>query len=281
VDVFPDATLWQGWGMNMMLVGTRDGAGTGPGPVPEEHFRCQWTDPAVAPELEALGLERPEQLGALFLSDVESLAEATRQSPPLVDEFPYRLSHTVVMPDQAWAELGDWLDEEQGRVRFERSAWVRRHWPAALLRSSLAWFDLQRLVNDCPALSGGGARPPETVDRVLRRSPLRTLVLWLMGSGEFEQRIVERAIAGGGSGPAIDYHLGARALADRRYLDAEQAFRRAERRDPSLGFLRLYRAYALCLAGEREAAAALVRAARGGGQEASWEWLVETFELER
>ena len=60
--------------------------------------------------------------------------------------------------------------------------------------------------------------------RVLAESDLRTLPLWLMFSGEFKQRIVERIAARGVDDWQIPYHRGARAMADRDYAEAARLF---------------------------------------------------------
>lgn len=86
-DVFEDCSLWNGMGTSLMMVGTRNARG----PVSEEQFTRQWSDPVVAREMKALGFERPEQLGALFIGDAEYLKGIFTDSPPLVDNYPKRI----------------------------------------------------------------------------------------------------------------------------------------------------------------------------------------------
>src|SRR5690349_25090744 len=64
-DVFDDCSLWNGSGTNLMMVGAREIGGG----ASEQEFRAQWSTPAIVPEMKRLGLERPEQLGALFIGD--------------------------------------------------------------------------------------------------------------------------------------------------------------------------------------------------------------------
>lgn len=84
---FPDCSLWSGAGLQWMLAGT----GGAHHPVPEEQFSAQWHDPIVAPELAALGFERPESLGATFLADAVTIGEWTQGAPPLDDDHPGRI----------------------------------------------------------------------------------------------------------------------------------------------------------------------------------------------
>jgi hypothetical protein len=57
-----------GAGLDWILLGTRDAQG--PGSV--ERFARQWLDPVVGPEFVALGVELPEQLGAMFMGDADT-----------------------------------------------------------------------------------------------------------------------------------------------------------------------------------------------------------------
>ena len=86
-DAFPDCTLWAGTELDWMLAGSNGAAS----PVDEAVFRRQWDDPKVGPELRRLGIENPEQLGALFMADAEGLAAFAGSAEPLVDDRPQRL----------------------------------------------------------------------------------------------------------------------------------------------------------------------------------------------
>jgi hypothetical protein len=88
VDVFPESSLWIGSGGDWILLGVREGGR----PVSEEEFRRPWQDPRVGAELRDLGVESPEQLGALFVLDGEGMLDLVGDIPPLVDDFPYQLS---------------------------------------------------------------------------------------------------------------------------------------------------------------------------------------------
>ena len=86
-NAFPDCTLWRGHDLDWMLVGTRDGKG----PVGVERVRRQWEDPRVGADLRDVGLETPEQMGALFLADAKALARLAGSEPPVTDNWPGRV----------------------------------------------------------------------------------------------------------------------------------------------------------------------------------------------
>jgi predicted Zn-dependent protease len=94
-----------------------------------------------------------------------------------------------------------------------------------------------------------------------------------------KQRILSE-IKGDRSATA-EYHAGVGAFARRRFLEAEAAFRRAEKKEPGLDFLRVYRAYALCLAGRREAANRLFLESKKHARfdVKTWAWLIEKYSL--
>src|SRR5262249_52060774 len=69
-DVFEDCSLWTGFGHEWMLLGTRNA----PGPVSEERFARQWSDPVVLPRLQAAGFGSPAQLGTTYLADALQLS---------------------------------------------------------------------------------------------------------------------------------------------------------------------------------------------------------------
>jgi spermidine synthase len=142
-DAFADCSLWNGSGSDLMLVGTRDAAG----PVTQERFAAQWRDPAVAPELSALGFERPEQLGALFIGDAEYLRELTRGAAAVVDDRPQRITAAATSQQELKRLRDELLDSDAARERFRDSALVARLWPQRLREASLAYFEWQRVLN--------------------------------------------------------------------------------------------------------------------------------------
>jgi predicted membrane-bound spermidine synthase len=282
-DQLDDCTLWTGSGPEWMLAGSR---GRLP-PVSEESFSRQWHDPGIRPELHALGLEQPEQLGSLFIADAPFLKELTASQPPLTDNYPYRLSPRLVRGiDALYPAL---MDVAQARGRFESSTTIGRLWPAARRHRSAAFFEVQGILND-HIWSGYGLPGHEPglaeLSRVLTRSSLRTPVLWLMGADADRERIAERAAVRGVDDAGLEYTLAVAAMADRDYARAEWLFSKARAAGFQNDLLPHYRLLALCLAGEAERAQAsaseLGSSLTGNArQAAAWSWLAEAFGLTR
>ena len=259
-DVFADCSLWHGSGFDWILMGTRDLQG----PVTEESFTRQWHDPVVGPELRALGLEVPEQLGALFMADADTLHEITQGTKPLSDNYPKRLSNTIPRRTQSQSVYRPWMDVNTAQARFLQSRSVAHLWSESLRRASLPYFAIQDTINHMlpgePRLDVVANLP--LLHQVLTRSTLRTFALWLLGSGASEQQATSAAAAKGWRDPDLDYHLGAGALADRDYIHAEARFQAGQKQQATRREFLYLRIYALCMAGRREEAHQLV--ARSG-----------------
>lgn len=283
-SAFEDCSLWNGSALDWMLVGTRGARG----PVAEEDFTRQWRDPVVTPELRALGLETPEQLGALFIADAPFLALLTADAQPVTDDRPNRLSPRVKAGvDSLYFTL---TDTEATRARFAKSPLVRRLWPAPLREKTLDSFGYQRIINDYFWISNGamafGAKGFADIHEVLTRSSLQAPALWLMDSDPDIQSAADRALAKGATlDPTLHRHLGIRSMVSRDYPGAERHLRLAQAGDPSLEPLTAYRILALLLSGDRKGALALVRDARARvapqrTPREFWAWLEATFGVE-
>jgi predicted membrane-bound spermidine synthase len=275
-DAFPDCSLWRGMSFELMLVGTRDARG----PVSAEHFTAQWRDPVVRPELEALGFERPEQLGALFIADAEDLARFTRGVPPLVDDRPKRITAPPSSFEAQHRLYAEWLDPRAGRARFARSPLVDRLWPRSLRSTPASFFDLQHLLDSFGQDIRGDRWSERLTDlsAVLGRSGARTPVLWLLGSDADAQRIIDAAAAEVRERPDVQLHLAARALADRDYPSALGALERASKSPDRFERATALRLFTLCEMGRHGEAQALAlkvapRLPSGPRGDDLWGWL--------
>ncbi|MBW2290210.1 MAG: hypothetical protein JRG90_20640, partial [Deltaproteobacteria bacterium] len=279
-DVFEDCTLWSGAGLNWMLVGTRNARW----PVSLEAFTRQWRDPVVAPELRALGFERPEQLGATFIADAPVLRALTDKVLPLVDDFPKRLSDDIDSGRLARVHLA-WMDVDASRDRFAASRFIRAAWPEALREATLGAFNFQKLIDRARRVRGG--RKIHRLERVrnlhaaLASGDLHTLPIWWLEIDDSQLDAMARGLASGAPRRAHRYRLAAVALADRDFAKAADHLGDVHGSgvDPKLvSYLRLY---ALCRAEELEAAAALAHERFGGTRlaeedRAYLEWLSAT-----
>jgi hypothetical protein len=186
---FEDCTLWDGAGLEWMLMGTNGAHG----PVPTDSFTAQWRDPRVRRELVSLGFERPEQMGALFMADTADLVTLTEKIPPVTDNYPLRISSELVRDPGRVPLYATVMDENERLQRFERSAFIGRVWPHDLAARTAPWFHYEGLIKDHFTK---GLYPPsdppflwDAIDEVLTNTDLETLPLWLLGTDGDAQRI--------------------------------------------------------------------------------------------
>jgi predicted membrane-bound spermidine synthase len=273
-QAFADCSLWSGSGLEWILAGTRGLRG----PVDAAGFARQWSDPVLGRALRDVGIEAPEQLGALFIADADTLAEWTRGSLPLDDDHPLRLSPKV--PPLGEAEYVRMMDVDETRARFERSRFVRELWPEALRARALDYFAPQRLVN--AVLLGsyvpGLPRPGlAELGRLVTSTTLKAPVLWTMGATMDEERAADEAVAAGLHEPRLDEILGIRAMSERDYRAAEELLARAQPYASHADRILRWRILAMALAGDRARAAALLTtrgsAAADERDEPEWRWL--------
>jgi spermidine synthase len=255
-DVFEDCSLWNGMGTSLMMVGTRNARG----PVSEEQFTRQWSDPVVAREMKALGFERPEQLGALFIGDSEYLKGIYTDSPPLVDNYPKRIEAPLGSQEEVGRLFQSFTDVAAARERFRQSPLINRLWPERLRDESLPYFEFQNIIN-AQWYGGKPKQQPdiEDVHMLLTQSSLSTPVLWRLDSDSDVQRIVAGAGAAEQAHPAMQFQLGIRFISDRNYAAAVDALSRAEQLPQLRETAFRLRIYALCMSGRIGQAQSLAR----------------------
>jgi len=282
LDVFPDASLWNGWREDLMLVGTRNAHGS----VTEDEFERQWKNAQIASEMTALGLEAPEQLGALFIGDSDFLRVLTQDQPPLVDNFPRRIiSHSNIGPgsNSLYASL---MDTDAARERFASSPLIERLWPQPLLERTLQYFEYQRIINTLLDLSGHPLSKDVTdLHLILTQTNLEAPVLWHLGSNSDAQRALETLTAEERSAPEWQYQLAARFISERSFEEALGPLHRAESNPQLYLTARMFRIYAFCLLQRVDEAGSLAVETYGGQGsdprlQGFWEFLRDTYGIE-
>jgi spermidine synthase len=258
-DVFEDCSLWNGIGRDLMLVGTRGATQR----VSDEHFARQWRDPVVAEELIGLGFERPEQLGALFIGGADYLHELTRDTLPLVDDFPKRIHGPIPNLYQLEPMYLTWTDTERARERFLEDPFIASLWPPALREATLPYFDSQRVIN---TLSFGlrpadRSRAHDTL-AILTQTELVAPAMWLLGTNADYQRIVEAAEGRARENPNLQFHRGAALVARRQYEAALEPLELSEQNPRNFTLATSVRILALCAAGRADEAQALAEERR-------------------
>ncbi len=256
-DVFPDCSLWHGSGEDLMMVGT-NGLRV---PPDVARFTALWRDEGQRAELEALGFERPEQWGALFVGDANYLREITREALPALDAWPKRVAGPRSVRKRLEPLHHSFADATASRRRFETSGWIGTIWPREMRDASLAYFGPQQIMNDVYFATRSEERSAiRDAHDLLTGTSLRAPFLLLLRSDADLLRLARKASATGPMGPGPAYHLAVDALADRDYRAALPLLERAEASGELRGTALALRIFTLAMLDEREAAEQLANA---------------------
>jgi hypothetical protein len=225
-------------------------------------------------------------MGATFIGDASHLRGLTENALPLVDNYPRRLwltapgksaSNLAYLFDRGGVEFYERvLDPLQARRAFETSTFIKRLWPEPLLARTLPFFEVQRVIDRVLIEGANPLGQIEDLHLLLTNTSLERLPYWLLGLGNHP--ILERVdtMPNDGTGQ-VEYVRGLRALVNRDYSAAAAHF--AQSIERGLRSTRPLLVYALCLAGNLDAASAVARGAEvsNTSQRHFWTWLDSTF----
>ncbi len=184
-NAFPNASVWASADQDWIMMGIN-----GPGrKVKEEEIRQLWSNADSGADLRSIGIEVPQQLGALFVMDGEDIDLITRDIAPLTDVYPKRLT------DEPWDDEANnrfafrYLEAPSALQRFLRSGLVKAIWPETLNESLESLFVLRQTRYLSEIM---GSNKLAELDLYLRHSRLRVPVLEVLGSDGFRLGIAER-----------------------------------------------------------------------------------------
>ncbi len=278
-DVFEDCSLWSGQNLDWMLVGSRGARWT----RSEDSFSKQWNDSTLAPELEAVGFERPEQLGALFMADAAQLRERVGDAAPLVDDRPKRLGNRRQSPQEARRDFRDWMDAEQNRERFLASEFITLAWPPGLRERSATYFEVQRILDRSLAKAPVGiSERLRDLHQLLVETPLTTAPLLQLGVTTDRTRAIDALVRRGVPAQRYKEVLARRAVAEREYALAARLLEKVHR--PGDRDLLFFRVFVLAMAGRDDDARDVAQRNRDWlpddeESRSYWKWLEATFGL--
>src|SRR5947199_5320138 len=129
-NAFSNASIWASADEQWIMMGIK-----GPGRAgKEDEISRLWSDPATSADLSLVGLEIPQQLGALFVMDAEGIDQITHDVAPLTDCYPKRLT------DEPWDEEAGhrfalmYLAAPSALQRFLHSSLAATLWPETLTK---------------------------------------------------------------------------------------------------------------------------------------------------
>ncbi len=272
-DAFSNSSVWAGAHQDWIMMGIK-----GPGrKVTEQEIRQLWSHPDSGGDLRRIGIEVPQQLGALFLMDGEDINQITLDVAPLTDNYPKRLSEAPWDEEANHRFALTYMETLPALQRFLHSSFAGAIWPESLNSSLESFF----VVRETRYLSETiGSNKLAELDLYLRHSGLRIPVLEVLGSDGFRVAIAER-VAKKAQPPPVEVmpDLIAGALARR---DINGAIRLLEN-EKDRGALSLndtlLLAYIYCLNGSVDKAEALAaNNADSIKKDQSADWLWEKLE---
>jgi spermidine synthase len=184
-DAFSNSSVWAGADQDWIMMGIK-----GPGrKVPEEEIRQLWSHPDSGGDLRRIGIEVPQQLGALFLMDGQEIDRITRDVAPLTDNYPKRLSDAGWDDEASQRFALTYMEALPALQRFLHSPLVAAVWPETLNSSMESFF----VIRESRYLSETmGSNKLAELDLYLRHSRLRMPVLEVLGSDGFRVAIAQR-----------------------------------------------------------------------------------------
>src|SRR5438094_7067449 len=184
-DAFANASVWSSAEQDWILMGIK-GSGR---KMKEEEIRQLWSHSGSGGDLRQIGIEVPQQLGALFVMDAEGIDQITHDVAPLTDCYPKRLT------DEPWDEEAGhrfalmYLAAPSALQRFLISSLPATIWPQTLNKSLESFFILRQTRYLSEMI---GSNKLAELDLYLRHSQLRMPVLEVLGSDGFRLAIAER-----------------------------------------------------------------------------------------
>ena len=187
-NAFPNTSVWANADRDWIMMGIN-----GPGhKIEASQLRQLWNDPGSGADLRRIGIEVPQQLGALFLMDGEEIDRSTHDVAPLTDIYPKRLT------DEPWDDEENhrfaltYLDAPAALQRFTHSSLIQRVWPESLEPETAGLESFFNLRQVRYLAEMNGSNELAELDVYLRRSGLRIPVLEVLGSDGFRLSIAER-----------------------------------------------------------------------------------------
>ena len=116
-------------------------------PVTEEEFVRQWLDPVVGKEMRVVGFENPELFGSLFIADNKKLMTWLKDSLPLVDNYPKRLSGYLNKNEKDYQAYREFVADPKNGDNFRNSKDMGMIWPRSLADKAIRYFPISQEIS--------------------------------------------------------------------------------------------------------------------------------------
>jgi spermidine synthase len=184
-NVFPNVSVWASADQDWIMMGIK-GSGR---KAQEDKIRQLWSHADSGGDLRRIGIEVPQQLGALFVMDGEEIDRITHDIAPLTDNYPKRLTDAPWDDEATHRFAFRYLEAPAAVQRFVHSTLINSIWPETLNESLESFFILRQTRYLSEVI---GSNKLAELDLYLRHSGLRIPVLEVLGSDGFRLAIAER-----------------------------------------------------------------------------------------
>lgn len=223
-DVFQDCSMWNGGGLEFMLVGSRGGLGT----ATAERLARIWDSPQGA-HLRDVGFMTPADVAATFVADSEILKAYIKDVRPVTDDQPHRISPNSYHMGDYSPLYADWLNIPRRWAAFNDSEYPRSLFPKGSLDDARLGFIHETWINQ---VYGGQYQPPELRNMgfwenllyLARNSNNGTIKLLTLDITTSKKRILARAGEEWLAHPQFLADSGKLRFADADYIGAAESF---------------------------------------------------------
>lgn len=244
-DAFPNTLIWSSSDEEWIMMGIK---GT-PQKIDNRQLRKLWDYTNTRDDLARIGLEVPEQLGALFVMDGNEIERIMNDAKPLTDFYPKRLGDATAVDPAIHGFTADYMNPTSAARDFRSSELIRAIFPDEVINAQLEpFFAIREMRYRAHLMSTNWLAE---LDVHLRGSNLREPVLETLDSNAFRLALAKKA-ADDSQPPPLDLvpDLVADALAARDYPKAIQLLEnKRSRTAPSRDDIYLL-TYLYCLNGE-------------------------------
>jgi spermidine synthase len=127
-NAFPNTLIWSGPDEEWIMMGIK-GA---PRKIDNEQLQRLWRDSNTKPDLARIGIETPEQLAAMFVMDGGEIDRISKETKPLTDLYPKRLSDNTEEDKSIHAFAFEYMRATSAAERFRSSRLIQQIWPRAM-----------------------------------------------------------------------------------------------------------------------------------------------------